>query len=126
MGNVEVDNAIEEIKEISEKCVRCGMCKSLCPFFLVLREEYMSPRGKTMMLDKDVYEKIIYDCTLCKACEQKCPLNLKVCEQFRKARKVLVGKGKETKENKEMMKNVEKFGNPFGQLTGKVKKLYCC
>ena len=58
-----------------------------------------------MMLDKGAYEKIIYDCALCKACEFKCPVGLKLCEQFRKARKVLVGKGKETEANKEMMKN---------------------
>lgn len=124
--SIEAANAMEEIEEITNKCIRCGMCKSLCPVFKIVREETVSPRGKTMILDSKVYDKIVYECSLCKACEQKCPLNLKLCDAFRKARKVLVEQGKETKENKEMIKNIKKEGNPFGKISGKPKKLYCC
>ena len=123
---VESENAIEEVKEIVDKCVKCGMCKSLCPVFIILREETVSPRGKAMLLEKDFYDKLVYECSLCKACEEKCPLKLELCEAFKKARKVLVEEGKGTEENKEMMKNVRKEGNPFGEIKGKVRKLYCC
>ena len=75
---------------------------------------------------KKIYDKIVYECSLCKACEEKCPLNLKLCDAFRKARKVLVESGKETEENKEMIKNIKEFGNPFGKVSGKIGKLYCC
>ena len=122
----EVGNAREEVEEICKKCLRCGMCKSLCPVFNVVREETTSPRGKAMILDKKIYDKIIYECSLCKACEEKCPLGLKLCDAFRKARKVMVENKKETRENKEMIKNVREFGNPFGKNTGKKKKMYCC
>ena len=125
-ATVEADNAKEEIEEIVSQCIRCGMCKSLCPVFGVIREETVSPRGKAMILDKKVYDKIVYECSLCKACEEKCPLKLKLCDAFRKARKVLVESGKETEENKEMIKNVKEFGNPFGKVSGKIGKLYCC
>ena len=126
-ATVEADNAKEEVQEIVEKCVKCGLCKSLCPVFRIVREETISPRGKTMILQENIYDKILYECSLCKACEEKCPLDLKLCEAFRKARKVLAESGKETKENKEMIKNIRKDGNPFGkQGSRKPAKLYCC
>lgn len=125
-ASIEADNAKEEVEEILDKCIKCGLCKSICPVFRIMREEALSPRGKAIMLEKGVYEKIIYQCSLCKACEQNCPLNLKLCEAFRKARKVLVEQGKETLENKEMIENIRKEGNPFGKIKGKPDKLYCC
>ena len=123
---VEAENAKIAVKEIVEKCIKCGMCKSLCPVFRIEREEAKSPRGKAILLDKDIYDRLLYECSLCKACEKKCPLDLKLCDAFRKARVVLVENKKETKENKEMMKNILKEGNPFGKIKGKPKKLYCC
>jgi Fe-S oxidoreductase len=123
---VEAENAKIEVSEIVDKCIKCGMCKSLCPVFRIIREETVSPRGKAIILEKGVYDKIVYECSLCKACEEKCPLGLKLCSAFKKARKVLVESGKETKENKEMMKNVLKEGNPFGKISEKSKKMYCC
>ena len=111
---IETDNAKEEIKDIVEKCFRCGRCKSLCPVLRAMREEQYSPRGKAIILDNDFFEKIVYDCTLCKACEEQCPLDLKLCDAFIKARQVLVGQKKELPENKEMIKNLMKQGNVFG------------
>ena len=122
----ESQNAAEEAKEIVEKCINCGMCKALCPVFSVMREEALSPRGKAILLNSDVYDKILYECTLCKACEQKCPLDIKLCEAFRKARNVLAANNKETEANKEMIKNIRAEGNPFGKEKGNSKKLYCC
>jgi len=124
---IEAANAKEEIQEIIEKCTKCGLCKSLCPVFKIIREEQVSPRGKAMLLNEKVYDKIVYECSLCKACEEKCPLNLKLCDAFRKARKVLVETKHETTENKEMIKNIREHGNPFGSLDKKKPgKLYCC
>ena len=113
--SIETDNAKEEIKEIVERCIRCGLCKNLCPVLKVMREEQYSPRGKAMILDNDYFEKIVYDCTLCKACEKQCPFDLKLCTAFIKARQVLVSQKKEKSENKEMIKNLEKIGNIYGE-----------
>ena len=111
---VEGENAKEEIKEIVEKCFRCGLCKELCPVLRVMREEQFSPRGKAIILDNEGFEKIVYDCTLCKACEKQCPLKLKLCTAFIKAREVLVSEKKEIPANKEMIKNLDKEGNIYG------------
>jgi Fe-S oxidoreductase len=111
---VEAENSKEEIKEIVEKCIKCGLCKSLCPVFKIMREEQYSPRGKAIMLDNEGYEKIIFNCTLCKACEKKCPVNLKLCTAFVKARKVLVENKKSPDENKELIKNLKETNNIYG------------
>jgi len=107
--SVEEFNAKEEIKEIVEKCMRCGMCNSHCPVLRIVREEQVSPRGRAIILDHEIIEKSVYKCTLCKACEEKCPLDLKLCDAFIKARQVLVFKGKENSGCKEMMDNLKKF-----------------
>jgi glycolate oxidase iron-sulfur subunit len=124
---IEANNLLEEVAEILEPCIRCGMCKSLCPVFKVLREEPITPRGKVHLLSDKTLDKIIFQCNLCKACEHKCPLDIKVCDAIKKAREAMVLKGKGLKGNKEMMDNVRKHGTPFGKLTEKDKeKLYCC
>ena len=115
-NNLEIENAKEQIKEIVEKCIRCGMCRSHCPVLRVMREEEFSPRGKAIILDNNFFEKIVYDCNLCKACEKKCPLNLELCHAFINARKILVLNKKEIPENKETIKNLEKTGNIFGVI----------
>jgi len=112
---IEADNAKEEIKEIVERCIKCGLCKSLCPVFKVMREEQYSPRGKTILLDNNYYEKIIFQCSLCKACEEKCPLNLKLCDAFINARKVLAEGKRVPAEVSEVIKNLQKTGNIFGK-----------
>ncbi|MFH1307599.1 MAG: 4Fe-4S dicluster domain-containing protein [archaeon] len=123
---VDANNAKEEIKEIVAKCSRCGMCKANCPVFKIVREESIGPRGKAILLDNKVYDKIIFDCTLCKACEEFCAQKIELCEAFRKARKVLVEKGQESEESKEMIENIRKYGNPFGTKKDKPDKYYCC
>jgi heterodisulfide reductase subunit C len=125
--NIEARNAIEELTETLKGCINCGMCKSLCGVFRVMREESVSPRGQVMMLNDRVLDKIVFQCNLCKACEEKCPLNIKICDAISKAREAMVLSGKELKENNDMIENIRKSGNPFG--TGDIKdleKLYCC
>jgi Fe-S oxidoreductase len=125
--NVELENLIEEIGELLHPCIKCGMCKSLCPVFKILKLEEVSPRGHSIMLNEKKLNELVFQCTLCKACEEKCPLNLKICDAMKNAREVLVLQEKELKTNKEMVKNIRETGSPFGK-TGKVSpdKLYCC
>jgi len=110
---IEQSNAKEEIIEIMEKCIKCGLCKELCPVFLVLREEQYSPRGHAIMLSNKIFDKIIFDCTLCKACEEKCPLSLRICAGIKKARHILNLKGKENPENKKMKNKIMSGENPY-------------
>ncbi|MBT4165763.1 (Fe-S)-binding protein [archaeon] len=113
--SVEIENAKQEIEEIIDKCIKCGLCKSRCPVFKVIREECVSPRGKVSLFESGFFDKIVYDCTLCGACEQDCPLGLKLCDAFINARKMLVFQKKGIDENEEMIRNLNKRGNVFGE-----------
>jgi glycolate oxidase iron-sulfur subunit len=110
---IEEKNAKEEIIEITEKCIKCGLCKELCPVFKVLREEQSSPRGHAILLSNKVFDKIVFDCTLCKLCEEKCPMSLKLCKAITRAREVLNLKDEEHVENKKMQKRIEEKKNPY-------------
>jgi len=125
--NVGVRNAMEEVQEILSPCIKCGMCKSLCPVFKTLKKEEISPRGHAIMLNENILNELVFQCNLCKACENKCPLNLKICDAMKRAREALVLDGKSLKNNEEMIEAIRKTGSPF-QHTGKVDpdKLYCC
>tara|TARA_Y100000034_G_C6906765_1_gene421094 strand:- start:3000 stop:3347 length:348 start_codon:yes stop_codon:yes gene_type:complete len=113
---IESDNAKEDIKEIVEKCIKCGMCKSNDAIFKVLREEQFSPRGKAIMLDKNQYDKIFFEDNLSKQCEVNCPLKIKMHEAIIKARKVLSENKKEPVEVKDMIDNLQNKGNIFGEV----------
>ncbi len=125
-SKIEANNAIEEAQEIFSTCIKCGMCKSLCPVFKVLKEESTSPRGHGILISEKVLEKSLFHCTLCKMCEKKCPLNLKITDAVRKSREALALKGKGLKSNEEMIKNIKTSGNPFGDGPIEKDKLYCC
>ncbi len=124
---IQVNNILEDISSELVKCIKCGMCKNLCPVFKILREENVSPRGKSIILSNNILDEVIFKCNLCKACEEKCPLNLKICDKIVKAREAMVIMNKELKQNKEMIENIRKFSNPIGELKeGEKGKLYCC
>jgi len=126
-AKIEAGNLMEEAAEVFDGCVECGMCKGRCGVFRVLREEQYSPRGKADLLSGKIMDKILFECNLCRACEESCPLNVKVCEAVLKAREAMVLLGRGLKGNEEMMKNIRKTGNPFGEMSEEDKaKLYCC
>jgi glycolate oxidase iron-sulfur subunit len=116
MSTIEEKNSKEEIIEITEKCIKCGLCKELCPIFKILREEQSSPRGHAILLSNKIYDKILFDCTLCKSCEEKCPMNLKLCTAIKKARQVLNLKEKGHPENEKIVKKFEEGKNPYKTL----------
>lgn len=123
---IEAGNLMEEASEIFDSCISCGMCKSNCGAFRVMREEQYSGRGKGDLISKKVMEKIVFECNLCRACEEVCPLNVKVCDAVLKVRTAMVLMGKGLKENEKMVARVRKTGLPFDKKLGDEAKLYCC
>jgi Fe-S oxidoreductase len=123
---LEAANLMEDVRSILEPCIKCGMCKGVCPVFKVLCEEEVSPRGRTIVLSEKFLTEALYKCNLCRACENNCALEIKLCDAFLKARQAAALLGKGIKQNDEMIENIRKTGNPFGEKEVNKDKLYCC
>ncbi len=111
-----------------EECSLCGLCKSNCPVFNLSFNEGDGPRGKIILLKKDVLvEEVLNKCSLCNSCKVNCPVDIDLPKEIREARKKLLSE-KESEKNKKMIENIRKFGNPFGKVEeGEIpKELYCC
>jgi len=93
------------------KCIECGICKSVCPVYKILLRETVSPRGKIILKNKDVIDKIFYICTLCNNCERACPMHLKL--KFKQYRAKLVANQVTTEVNQQLDENLRKHGTPF-------------
>ena len=111
----------------AKDCINCGMCRNSCGVFKILLDERNSPRGRAILMKKDMIDKAFYYCTLCGRCNLNCPLGIDLLSEFRNNREEVV-KRLTTKSNREMIENVRKFGNPIGEVEeGRIpKKLYCC
>ena len=67
-------------------CNRCGTCRSVCPVFLVLREEGASARGKVELaeaffrgaeIDERKLQQVFDLCLHCMSCEEACPSGMR-------------------------------------------------
>ncbi len=83
------------------KCVRCGLCRTVCPVFEAVKTEGASPRGKinliySLLEDKVSLKKLkhyLYMCTLCQACENICPNKVSYKKPLLKVRNIINKKG---------------------------------
>ncbi|MEA3431025.1 MAG: (Fe-S)-binding protein [Nanoarchaeota archaeon] len=110
----------------ANKCTNCGLCRKNCPIFRVTLNEKDSPRGKSLLIKNDFFSEFILRCTNCESCLVHCPLKLDF--EFKKLRNKLIQKNKITTQDKKMIENIRKYGNPFGKKEkGKIPEdLYCC
>ncbi|MFX1532870.1 MAG: (Fe-S)-binding protein [Promethearchaeota archaeon] len=76
-----------EAKKGLLKCVRCGKCRAICPVFAVTGFETYTARGKNIVMEQALEDKIplddpdlkklIFACAQCQACEEFCPSGTK-------------------------------------------------
>jgi len=80
-------SSLEAHRADISRCVRCGVCRAVCPSFQPDREESLSPRGRIALihavLDKrlplsSIFADRLATCTSCLACETACPSNVTV------------------------------------------------
>ena len=80
---------IAELKDIIQRCTRCGNCQYYCPSFTVSKLETHVARGRLQLIKKnleegkdysDVFVKRINQCLLCGNCSQNCPAGISVQE----------------------------------------------
>ncbi|MGC9048607.1 MAG: LUD domain-containing protein [Patescibacteria group bacterium] len=117
-------------------CLNCGACLNFCPAFHQLGrnygDKYLGSKGIifTALSDSLLQAKKsnAYACTLCSTCFENCPVKINLPELMKKIRNKLNGAVLSTEENKKMIANIQKFGNPFGEISENKppENLYCC
>lgn len=119
------------------RCINCGSCINFCPVYHQEGNKfgggkYIGAKGIILSAFRESLdvsnEKGCFDCMLCGSCFANCPMKIDLPSMIREIRQKQQSGGNQTKENKEMIENVEKNGNPFGAVSDDEvpDKLYCC
>ena len=87
------------------KCIRCGLCMSVCPVYQVSLDESDVARGKMALLEWEQnhskikqskrFKQSISRCLLCGACAQVCPIRLTTHDRIQKMRQRITSNIKE-------------------------------
>jgi glycolate oxidase iron-sulfur subunit len=77
------DEARAKLQAELDKCMRCGMCMSVCPVYATEKNEAAVARGKIgvaeavlagdLALDDPEVIDTLFNCLVCKSCMQSCP-----------------------------------------------------
>lgn len=98
-------------------CIHCGACYNLCATWNL--------SGKMPKVNS---AGTVFDCTLCQNCTFNCPSKIEWQNIVRIARDGYNKEGNETENNRKMIENIRKFGNPFGEKieSDNPDELFCC
>ncbi len=101
---MEIKEILEIAQDVTEKCIKCGLCKSVCPTYPYIMEESGYARGRLtlaemvikgeMPINREIAEK--WDqCAMCRRCEWICPNDVeykKILVQVRELQEKSIGK----------------------------------
>jgi glycolate dehydrogenase iron-sulfur subunit len=125
-----IDATLPEIT----RCLKCGLCRSVCPVFAEMREESGSARGRIAMIEdlreaKLTLSPLLADrlskCLNCKACMEACPSGIKVDEIVLAARAEIFRRGRAPFLKKFIFRNLLRRGRllpPVGKTIAFVER----
>jgi glycolate oxidase iron-sulfur subunit len=96
-------DAIENVSPEIERCLKCGLCRSVCPVFAEVLDESACARGKIALIEalaedsltlSRIFSDRLSKCLNCKACMEACPSGIKVDELILGARAEIYKKGR--------------------------------
>ena len=110
---------LKELRNVVERCMRCGACEDACAFYSTTHDEKFSPLTKIgiarRVLNGGIIEDddlpSIYACTLCGICERACPLHLPITDMVRRLRGILVEEGRVPEPIMKLCKNIVDRGS---------------
>ncbi|MHA1246457.1 MAG: 4Fe-4S dicluster domain-containing protein [Candidatus Thorarchaeota archaeon] len=114
---------IDEYRHIVMECVSCGLCQSNCPIYKQTTLEANSAKGKMTLLYavfqgwlewQDITDRL-YECTTCKNCQTTCLSGLDISAVVEAARAELVERGIGDPVARQIVENIRRTHNPFGE-----------
>ena len=68
-------------RDLLDRCLKCGLCREVCPAFRALGNERFSPRGRLALLEATLagedfgapFREALDYCLACRACAERCP-----------------------------------------------------
>jgi heterodisulfide reductase subunit D len=115
------------LDKLFNNCQTCKVCSGYCtvaPSFNYAetwssKGRYLLTRGlmKDSLVPTEKIINVIYSCTLCGACYMQCTSGLEMDKAIIAARRNIAERGLSPLPIKEMCKNIEDRGNPFGSPT---------
>jgi Fe-S oxidoreductase/nitrate reductase gamma subunit len=110
----------------AQACVSCGRCEQSCPAHIsgkplsprkIIRSLANNLRGPdAASMEQTVSSEELWACTTCMACVEKCPVLVEPLDKLLDMRRYQVmDQGRLPREAREMMRNLELFGDTNGQ-----------
>jgi glycolate oxidase iron-sulfur subunit len=96
---------ITDLRELTSRCIHCGLCLESCPTFVISVDEVHSPRGRIHLIRSVLEGKLdwgreieepLSTCLGCLACESACPSGVEygtILQLARQKQNGLVGSG---------------------------------
>ncbi len=115
---------ISEIRETTESCKHCFMCRHACPTFLATKLDSHTPRGYALLLSQidhglrswsEVIVDRFYQCSQCGLCRQDCAYHWAEDEVVRNAREEIVAQGAAPPRVASIAKRVSTTGSPYDE-----------
>lgn len=114
---------IEAIRETTESCKHCFMCRHACPTFLATKLDSHTPRGYALLLSEidhgyqeftaSIVERY-YQCSQCGLCREDCAYHWAEDEVVRHAREEIVFREKVPQRVQKLADAVKTHRTPFG------------
>ena len=89
------DQSLSELQDAVFRCVKCGMCRSICPVFQIEGAEASVARGRLALIEEftrdklkagDNLTRVLSACIMCGRCQANCPNLVEVVKLIRSGR----------------------------------------
>jgi Fe-S oxidoreductase len=117
---------IKEIRETTESCKHCFMCRHACPTFLTTKLDSHTPRGYALLLSEidhglqswtDSIVERFYQCSQCGLCREDCAYHWAEDEVVRNAREEIVSQGLAPERVKAAASAIMADHSPYGVMS---------
>lgn len=98
MKGLQNQENLEDLKKELLRCMKCGMCMSVCPIYEVELKESSVARAKIVLgeayLNQEIKDEglidLLYNCLFCKSCRLACPSGVKYDKIILNLRQLLI------------------------------------